>query len=46
MIAVLHALAFFFGDLFKSRRRLEAETYFFGISSISLYAGHSLGPIS
>lgn len=32
-----------FGDLFKSRRRLEAEKLLLGISSISRCAGPSLG---
>jgi hypothetical protein len=36
MLAILHALAMFIVDLFKSRRRLEAENLFYVISSASL----------
>ena len=35
MLAILHLLGTVITNLFKSRRRLEAENLFFGISSIS-----------
>jgi hypothetical protein len=35
MFAIIHLLATFIADLFKSPRRLEVETFFCVISSIS-----------
>jgi hypothetical protein len=40
MLLLLRLLWTLMTNLFKSRRRLEAGTSFFGISSILLYDGH------